>query len=439
VLFAGFIHAIGGGPTSCRIGDRARILRLPTRDALQPRDPMTRTIPAPAMIAVLLGGLAGLAPFALDTYLPAFPEIAASLGSGSATVQQSLTSYLAPYTVMMLVHGPISDRYGRRASIIGALLLFCAGSLGCATAQSIESFLGWRMLQGLSVGATTVVGRALIRDLFEGPAAQRQFARVNMAFTLAPVVAPILGGYLLTSAGWRSIFWFLLAYPLALLAATWRWLPETLPSQGRRPLQAARIVGNLATFARSPRFSTLAWMAGASFCGFFAYILAAPSFVRDVLELAPTQFGWLFIATASGTMLGSWWASSRAGTKAPSATIRLGLCLSAAAALANVGYHAMSTPAVPWSVLPLTLYCLGFALILPSATLLMLDTSPLPRGATSSLQSCAQIGCATLTSALIVPWVARSALLLSLAMLGWWAVAALSWLVCQRLAPTSPR
>src|SRR5262249_51573389 len=113
---------------------------------------MTRAIPAPATIAVLLGGLAGLAPFALDTYLPAFPEIAASLGSSRATVQQSLTSYLAPYTVMILVHGPMSDRYGRRASIIGALVLFCAGSLGCATAESIDSFLGGRMLQGLSVG-----------------------------------------------------------------------------------------------------------------------------------------------------------------------------------------------------------------------------------------------------------------------------------------------
>jgi len=400
---------------------------------------MTRAIPAPASIAVLLGGLAGLAPFALDTYLPAFPEIAASLGSSRATVQQSLTSYLAPYTVMMLVHGPISDRFGRRASIIGALLVFCAGSIGCATAQSIESFLGWRMLQGLSVGATTVVGRALIRDIFEGPAAQRQFAHVNLAFTLAPVVAPILGGYLLTIAGWRSIFWFLLAYPLALLAIVWRRLPETLPRQSRSPLQPARILGNLATFARSPRFSSLAWMAAASFCGFFLYVLAAPQFVRDILELGPTQFGWLFIATASGTMLGSWWAGRRADTKPPSATIRLGLAISAAAALSNVGYHAASAAAVPWSVLPLTLYCLGFALVLPSATLLMLDTSPLPRGATSSLQSCAQIGCATLTSALIVPVAARSALLLSLTMLAWWSVSGVSWLVFRRFAPTSLR
>ncbi|HVP89429.1 MAG TPA: MFS transporter, partial [Casimicrobiaceae bacterium] len=188
---------------------------------------MMRPPTTPATIAVLLGGLAGLAPFALDTYLPGFPEIAISLAATRATVQQSLTSYLAPYAAMMLVHGPLSDRYGRRRTIMVALLVFCAGSLGCATAQSIEAFFAFRMLQGLSVGATTVVGRALVRDLFEGAAAQRQFALVNLAFTLAPAVAPILGGYLLTIAGWRSIFWFLLLYPLILLMVCWRWLPET--------------------------------------------------------------------------------------------------------------------------------------------------------------------------------------------------------------------
>ena len=175
---------------------------------------MTRTVAPPRMLAVLLGGLAGLAPFALDTYLPAFPEIAASLGTARATMQQSLTSYLAPYAAMMLVHGPLSDRYGRRATIIVALLMFSLGSLGCALAQSIEAFLGWRMLQGLSAGATMVVGRALIRDLFAGAAAQRQFALVNLVFTLAPAVAPIIGGYLLTTTGWRSIFWLLLLYPV---------------------------------------------------------------------------------------------------------------------------------------------------------------------------------------------------------------------------------
>ena len=215
-------------------------------------------------MALLLAGLAGLAPFALDTYLPGFPEIASSLGARRASVQQSLTSYLAPYAAMMLFHGPISDRHGRRTAIMSALAIFCAASAGCATAQSIEAFLGWRMLQGLSVGATTVVGRALVRDLFDGAAAQRQFALVNLMFTLAPVLAPVIGGYLLAAAGWRSIFWFLLIYPAVLLAACWRWLPETLPAEGRLPLNLARVPANLATLVRVPKVGALALLVAAS-------------------------------------------------------------------------------------------------------------------------------------------------------------------------------
>jgi DHA1 family bicyclomycin/chloramphenicol resistance-like MFS transporter len=400
---------------------------------------MRRGTATPAAIAILLGALAGLAPFALDTYLPAFPEITDSLSTSRAAVQQSLTSYLAPYSAAMLVHGPISDRYGRRATLIGALAVFCVGSLGCATAPNIEALLGWRMLQGVSAGATTVVGRAVIRDLFEGAAAQRQYARVNTAFTLAPVLAPIVGGYLLVTAGWRSIFWFLLAYPLVLLVATWRWLPESLPRKSRTPVHVGRIVGNLLALGREPKLGALALMLAASFCGFFVYILAAPSFLRDLLGLAPTEFGWLFFATACGTMVGSQWAARRAGAKPASATIRLGLWLAAAAVLANVAYHAALAPALPWSVLPLTLYCCGNALILPSATVLLLDSSSLPRGATSSLQSFLQIACATLTSALIVPVVARSASLLALSMLAWWALSAVCWLALRRGFPTSLR
>jgi DHA1 family bicyclomycin/chloramphenicol resistance-like MFS transporter len=393
----------------------------------------------PAMIAVLLGGLAGLAPFALDTYLPAFPEIAASLGTSRAMLQQSLTSYLIPYAAMMLVHGPVSDRFGRRRVIIGALIVFCAGSLGCALAQSIEVFLAWRAVQGLSVGATTVVGRALIRDLFEGPAAQRQFAQVNLVFTLAPVLAPVVGGYLLTTVGWQSIFWLLVVYPVALLGATLRFLPETLPPQKRMPLQPTAIATNLTLLVRKPKFGMLALMTAASFCGFFLYVLAAPIFVRDLLALKATEFAWLFLFTAGGTLVGSAWAARRAAAKSPVATIGLGLSLSTVAAIANVGYHAAWAPGVPWSVLPLALYCCGNALMLPSATLLILDTSPLPRGATSSLQSFAQIACAAFTAAVIVPIVARSAFWLALAMLAWLLVCVLSWVASRARVLTSPR
>jgi DHA1 family bicyclomycin/chloramphenicol resistance-like MFS transporter len=399
---------------------------------------MTRPVANPAAITLLLGSLAGIAPFALDSYLPAFPEIAASLGATASAVQQSLTSYLVPYAVMMLVHGPLSDHHGRRASIIAALLVFCAGSIGCALAQTIEAFHGWRMVQGVSVGATTVVGRALIRDLFDGAAAQRQFARVNLMFVLAPIVAPIVGGYLLTSAGWRSIFWFLLIYPLALALASWRWLPETLPQARRIPLRWARIPLNLATLVGKPALGTLVIMAAASFCGFFLYILAAPVFARDLLGLHAEQFGWLFVATASGTLLGSWWADRRADA-APVLSVRLGLSLMGAAACLNAAYHAVFAPSFPWSLLPLTLYCCGNALMVPSATLLILDTSTIPRGATSSLQSFSQIACAAVTSALIVPFAVRSGAWLAFAMLGWWLLSALCWIAHRARPSTSLR
>jgi len=398
---------------------------------------MMRSLATPATIAVLLGGLTGLAPFALDTYLPAFPEMAASLGASRATVQQSLTSYLAPYAAMMLVHGPMSDRYGRRTWIMVGLLLFCAGSLGCAFAQSIEALLGWRMVQGLSVGATTVVARALVRDLYEGAAAQRVFAQVNLVFILAPAAAPILGGYLLTSLGWRSIFWFLLFYPVVLLAVCWRWLPETLPREKRVSLRFTRLAGNLLTLGERPAFGGLVLMTAAAFCGFFGYVLAAPAFVRDLLGLKPTEFGWLFLATACGTLVGSFWATRRADTKHPVATVGTGLGLAAAAAIANLAYHAVLPPAVPWSVLPLALYCCGYALMLPSATLLILDTSPLPRGATSSLQSFLQIACATLTSAVVVPYVTRSAFWLAAAMFAWWFLSAICWIASCRGSKSS--
>jgi DHA1 family bicyclomycin/chloramphenicol resistance-like MFS transporter len=393
---------------------------------------MTRPPATPATIAVLLGGLAGLAPFALDTYLPGFPEIAISLEATRAQVQQSLTSYLAPYAAMMLAHGPLSDRYGRRPTIMVALLIFSLGSLGCATAQSIEAFLAFRMLQGFSVGAATVVGRALIRDLFEGAAAQRQFALVNLVFTLAPAVAPVFGGYLLTAGGWRSIFLFLLIYPLALLAVCWRWLPETLPREDRMRLRVIGVVRNLVTLGERPALGALVLMTAASFCGFFGYVLAAPAFVRDLLGLGPTEFGWLFLATACGTLLGSFWAARRAGVESAARTIGLGLSLAATAAVANLAYHSAFAPQVPWSVLPVALYCCGYALMLPSATLLILDTSPLPRGATSSLQSFVQIACAALSSALVVPFVTRSALWLAAAMLAWLSVAVLCWIVSRR-------
>jgi DHA1 family bicyclomycin/chloramphenicol resistance-like MFS transporter len=139
---------------------------------------------------LVLASLAALAPFAIDTYLPAFPTLEATLHGTTVGIQQSLTFYLFPYTVMTLWHGAISDSIGRIATIKWGFGVFILASIGCAFAPNVETLWFFRALQGMSGGAGNVVARALVRDLFEGAQAQRVMATVQMLFGIAPAVAP---------------------------------------------------------------------------------------------------------------------------------------------------------------------------------------------------------------------------------------------------------
>ena len=138
------------------------------------------------LISFILAALAAIGPFSIDTYLPAFPEMRAALGASQLGVQQSLTAYLLPYSLMILWHGALSDSWGRRRTVLVGLTIYFIASLGCAFSPNIEALLTFRALQGISAGAGMVVGRAMIRDLFEGPAAQRLMAQVQMIFGIAP-------------------------------------------------------------------------------------------------------------------------------------------------------------------------------------------------------------------------------------------------------------
>ena len=140
-------------------------------------------------IAALLASLSALGPFSIDTYLPAFPDIASTLGASQLDVQQTLSVYLLSFAVMTLWHGAISDRFGRRRVILWALALFGAASLGCVFASRIEHLWFWRAMQGISAGAGIVISRAIVRDLYDGAAAQRLMSQITMMFALAPAIA----------------------------------------------------------------------------------------------------------------------------------------------------------------------------------------------------------------------------------------------------------
>src|SRR5687767_15878421 len=147
-------------------------------------------------LATLLAALAMIGPFAVDTYLPSFPAIQSDLTVSTVEVQQTLSLYLIAFAVMMLFHGTLSDSFGRRPVVLVNLAVFVLASVGCALAGSFEQLLIFRVLQGASAGAGIVIGRAIIRDSFEGHAAQRLMSLVTMIFGLAPAIAPVIGGWL---------------------------------------------------------------------------------------------------------------------------------------------------------------------------------------------------------------------------------------------------
>ena len=185
-------------------------------------------------ITVLLASLSMISPLSIDTFLPSFPTIADEFGISSWRVQQIITAYLLPFACFSLVHGPLSDALGRRRVVIGGLVLYTAGSLGCFLAPTFGTLLFCRVLQGLAAGIGPTVARAVVRDLFEGTNAQRLMTSMMMVFSLAPAVAPIIGGWVHVSLGWRWVFGMLVVIGALLMVACLALLPETHPPEKRR-------------------------------------------------------------------------------------------------------------------------------------------------------------------------------------------------------------
>lgn len=378
-------------------------------------------------LALMLAALAMLGPFSVDTYLPAFPDIQASLSASPIEVQQTLTAYMLSFALMILWHGALSDAFGRRNVILAALCVFCVASLGCAAAHSIEYLWAFRILQGVSAGAGIVIGRAIIRDIYSGAPAARLLSLVTMIFSVAPAIAPILGGWIVKLLDWRSIFLFLFLYTAALIWFCYKRLPETLPHASRQPFNARSLAQNYKRIFVSPLFHMKAGTVAFNFAGLFLYVAAAPAFITQHLGLGPEQFGWQFVPAVIGIFLGALVVNRMAGSIPIAKQVTFGFCFLLGAALVNVVYHAIFPPALPWSVAPLLFYTFGMSVVAPGVTLLVLDLFPDIRGIAASCQSFAQTMLAAIVSGMLAPMLSGSALTLALGQLALTAIALALW------------
>jgi DHA1 family bicyclomycin/chloramphenicol resistance-like MFS transporter len=380
-----------------------------------------------------------LGPFSIDAYLPAFIAIREEFDVAQIAVQQTLSAYLLAYAAMMLWHGALSDALGRRPIVLASLSLFAFATLGCAIAGNIQSLWLFRTVQGLCAGAPLVVGgRAIIRDRLQGAEAQRLMSQVTLIFGVAPAVAPVIGGLLLNALGWRSIFGLLFVLTLALLVWCAKALPETLPAAARQPLHPRAMWRNYRAVIVHADFLLLAFVPALNFAAFFLYIAVAPAYLVDLLGVSTYGFAWLFVPMIAGIMVGAWLSGRLAGRRSPARTIGLGYAFAFGGALLNIVVVAFVPAGVPWHVVPVFVFCIGSAIIMPSITLLILDLFPAMRGLASSLQGFIHFSLSGVNAGTIAPLLSHSLWTLALGMAGFTAGSYALWRVYLARAP-SPR
>jgi DHA1 family bicyclomycin/chloramphenicol resistance-like MFS transporter len=381
-------------------------------------------------MVLILGALACLGPMSIDAYLPAFGAIGRDFRLPAEVVQLTLGMYMVAYAFMTLMHGTLSDSFGRRRVILTSLLVYAAGSVIAAIGLDFNWLLTGRVLQGLSAGAGMVVGQAIVNDCYEGATAQKTMSYIIMVFGVSPAFAPIIGGYVASHSGWRGIF-VMLAILAALSAALCAWrLPETLPPARRQRFAVRVLLRNYGRVLKDRQFVAMAIAFGTLFAGFAFLIGAAPDFVTQVLRLPETAFAYLFIPLVVGMMSGSFLAARMASRWSASGMIGLAYAMMGLSCLINVTYTALAdVPSVPWAVVPLGLFSFGLSIAIPSMTLRILRRIPELAGTAASVLGFIQMVFFSAVSGWFVPLVYGSALKLAVALAAGVVVSGAAWCV----------
>lgn len=398
-------------------------------------------------LTLTLASLAMIGPFTIDTIFPAFTRIGEEFGGDEVALQQLISSYLAAFAVMSIFHGPLSDALGRKKVMMGGLVIYLIGMFGCLLAPSLGSLILLRVLQGMSAGAATIVSRVVIRDMFSGGEAQRLMARIMMIFSVAPAIAPILGGWLLLLGDWRWVFAGVGIYGLLVLLATSR-LPETLPPEHRTPLRIGAVLASLVRVGSSPVMLRIAGASAFGFAAQFVFIAVASIFVTRLLGLGEQDFWVLFAPLIVGMISGAWLVGRTSATLERSRLISIGYLGTVVFSALNLLLVSMApefTGGLTWNLLYVVtgpaLIAFSVALLFAPIQLEVLDLFPRERGAAASLGTFFGLVLNALLAGAIAPLVTGSLLTLAGTSLGFAVLGGALWtwhLVAVRRREAAP-
>lgn len=352
------------------------------------------------LLFIILGAIGALTPLAIDMYLPAMPAIAKDLGVTAGEVQITLTAYTLGFAFGQLLHGPLADSYGRRPVLLIGVVLFALASIVSATTTGIDALMAVRVAQGFAGAAAAVVIQAVVRDMFDREDFSRTMSFITLVMTLAPLVAPMIGGHLAVWFGWRSIFWTLAIFSAVVIAAVLWKIPETLAPENRQPLNFRTSLRNYAKLCTNPVALGLILSSAFSFSGMFVFLTAGSFVYIDLYHVTPDQFGYLFglniicmilMTILNGRIVkkvGSHW------------MLRFGLALKL---IAGVGlFLGWLFDLGLWGIVPFVVLFVGtIATIGSNSMALLLSGYPNMAGTASSLAGTLRFGMGSLMGALV--------------------------------------
>ncbi len=342
------------------------------------RDPLFR-------MALLLGLLSAVGPFAIDMYLPALPQVASDLGTTEAGAALTLTSYFIVFGFAQMIYGPMADAVGRKKPLVIGVAIFLVATVAASLAPTIGWLIAARALQGLGAATLMAVPRAVIRDMATGPAAARMMAAIMIVISVSPMLAPLTGSAVMAWGGWREIFAVLAAAALLSLGLILFVLPETLPAERRRPVRLAAMTAGARRLLSDRRFLGLTMIGGFGMASFFVFLASASFVYTRQYGLSPTGFSLAFAVNAVGFFTASQFAGRLAERFGMERVISLAITGFAGLSLALslvvlAGFDAL---AVVIAGLFVANACLG--LVMPTAMVMSLDPHPDIAGLASSL------------------------------------------------------
>ncbi|MCY1140052.1 multidrug effflux MFS transporter [Actinoplanes sp. Pm04-4] len=338
----------------------------------------------------MLGALSAFGALTIDMYLPAMPGMASELRTSAPMVQLTLTVFVVGLAVGQVIVGPLSDTWGRRRPLVIGLAVYVAGSLWCAVAPTAGWLIGGRVLQSLGAAAGTVLARAIVRDLFSGTAMTRFFSTLMMINGVAPVVAPVVGGQLLTVATWRAVFLVLAAAGGVLLLAVVFALPESLPVRDRAPAHPRATLRTFRGLVTDWHYLRYVLAAALMFAAVFAYISGSSFVLQDAYGLSAQQFSLVFGFNGLGIVVLGQVGGLLVGRVATEHTLlRIALTVATVGA-AGVLAGAVLNLALPLLLVSLFLVVSMLGVVLANATSLALAGHGSAAGSASSLQGLLQ-------------------------------------------------